>query len=106
MVRGKGKLRGKAVNTRKGKNTGNRKNTKQGKITRNEKIFPGRERQRQGKDQERGNYKDRERTGKGAGKEERQGHTLKQIYEIPGFVMTTPSWDWDWVNYSRPGRIW
>jgi len=30
----------------------------------------------------------------------------KQIYEIPGFVLTKPSWDWDWVNYSQPGRVW
>jgi len=30
----------------------------------------------------------------------------KKIYEIPGFVLTKPSWDWDWVNYFRPGRDW
>jgi len=29
----------------------------------------------------------------------------KKIYRIPGFVMTKPSWDWDGVNYSRPGRV-
>jgi len=26
-------------------------------------------------------------------------------YEIPGFVLTKPSWDWDWANYSQPGRV-
>ena len=29
----------------------------------------------------------------------------KQNYEIPGFVLTKPSWDWDKKNYSRPGRV-
>jgi len=28
------------------------------------------------------------------------------FYKIPGFVLTKPSWDWDWVNYSRPGKVW
>jgi len=23
-----------------------------------------------------------------------------------GFVLTNPSWDWEWVNYSWPGRVW
>jgi len=32
--------------------------------------------------------------------------TVKKIYKIPGFVLTKPSWDWDLVNYSRPGRVW
>jgi len=33
-------------------------------------------------------------------------YTVNKFYEIPGFVVTKPSWDWDldWVN-SRPGRI-
>jgi len=25
--------------------------------------------------------------------------------KIPGFVLIKPSWDWDWVNYSGPGRV-
>ena len=33
---------------------------------------------------------------------ERKVCTLNFFYEIPGFVLTKPSWDWDWVNYSRP----
>jgi len=24
---------------------------------------------------------------------------------VSGFVLTKPSWDWDWVNYSRPGSF-
>jgi len=34
------------------------------------------------------------------------GCTVKKIYEIPGFVLTKPSWDWDLVNYFRTGRVW
>jgi len=30
----------------------------------------------------------------------------KKNYEIPGFFLNKPSRDWDWVNYSRPGRVW
>jgi len=33
-------------------------------------------------------------------------HAVKRIYTITGFVLTKPSWDWDLVNYSRPGRVW
>jgi len=32
----------------------------------------------------------------------------QQIFflEIPGFVLTKPFLDWDWVNYSWVGRVW
>jgi len=32
-------------------------------------------------------------------------YTVKRNYEVPGFFLTKPSWDWDWVNYSWPGRV-
>jgi len=32
-------------------------------------------------------------------------HTVKNIYEIPGFVLTKPSWDWDWVNCPGQGEF-
>jgi len=42
-----------------------------------------------------------------AKKEEREGREhCKKIYEIPGFVLTKLSWDLNWVNYSRLGRVW
>ena len=31
-------------------------------------------------------------------------YTEKKNFEIPGFVLTKPTWDW--VNYSRPKRVW
>ena len=33
-------------------------------------------------------------------------YTVIKFYEIPGFYLTKLSWDWDWVNYSRSGRVW
>ena len=30
----------------------------------------------------------------------------KKNYEIPGFFVTKTSRDWDWIHYSRPGRVW
>jgi len=33
-------------------------------------------------------------------------YTVKRNYEIPGFVLTKPSWDGERVYYSRPGRVW
>jgi hypothetical protein len=33
-------------------------------------------------------------------------YTVKKNNEIPGFILTIPSRDWDWVNFSRPGRVW
>ena len=32
-------------------------------------------------------------------------HTVTKNYKIPGFYLTKPSWDWDCVNYSQPGRV-
>jgi len=29
-------------------------------------------------------------------------YNVKKFFEIPGFVLTKPSWDWDWVDYSQP----
>jgi len=47
--------------------------------------------------------------GSGANQKEGEGistYTVIFFYEIPGFVLTKHSWDWDWVNYSWPGRVW
>ena len=33
------------------------------------------------------------------------GVHCKKNYEIPGFILAKPSWDRDWANYSRPGRV-
>jgi len=32
-------------------------------------------------------------------------YTEKNNYKIPIYVLTKPSWAWNWVNYSRPGRV-
>jgi len=32
------------------------------------------------------------------------GCTVERMRD-PGFFFTKPFWDWDWVNYSRPGRV-
>ena len=32
--------------------------------------------------------------------------TVKNTYQIPWFVLTKPFWDGNWVDYSRPGRVW
>jgi hypothetical protein len=36
------------------------------------------------------------------------GHccTVKKYDQIPGLFLTKPSRDWDWVDYSRPGKVW
>ena len=33
-------------------------------------------------------------------------YTVKKIYEIPWFSLTKPSWEWEWVHYSWPRRVW
>jgi len=32
-------------------------------------------------------------------------YTVTKDYEIPGFFFTKPYWDWDWIYYSRPGKV-